>query len=99
MKKYKLIDNTRERSFEFHIDGEIARIDYMITTSGDIALVHTEVADALQGRGVGKALVEAVLEHIDQTGRKVIPTCGFVRGYIRKHPEWNRLVAMQNAYY
>ena len=99
MKRYKLIDNTHGRSFEFHIDDAVARIDYMRTADGDVALLHTEVPDSLQGRGVGKALVEAVLEYMDSEGRKVIPECGFVRSYIRKNPHWNRLVAVQSSYY
>jgi predicted GNAT family acetyltransferase len=98
MKKYKLIDNTRERSYEFHIDGEIARIDYAITPDGDIALTHTEVAEPLQGQGIGKALVEASLEDIESRGKKVVPICGFVRAYIRKHPQWKRIVAEQSVY-
>lgn len=98
MKKYKLIDNTRGRSFEYHIDGHVARIDYMRTADGAVALVHTEVAPALQGQGIGQALVEDVLEYLDSRGEQVIPTCGFVSAYIRKHPEWEKIVAKQSAY-
>ena len=95
MKRYELIDNTREQCYEFHIDGEIARIDYMNTGEGAIALTHTEVARPLQGRGVGHALVEACLDEIERQGKKVVPLCGFVRSYIRENPEWNRIVMYQ----
>jgi Predicted acetyltransferase len=92
MKKYELIDNVREGCYEFRIDGEVARIDYMITGDGDIALTHTEVAGPLQRQGIGHALVQACLEDIERRGKKVIPMCGFVRSYIRENPEWNRIV-------
>ena len=92
MKKYELIDNERDMCYEFHVDGEIAKIDYMKTRDGGIALTHTEVPYTLQGQGIGHALVEACLEEIDRQGKKVVPLCGFVHGYIQENPQWKRIV-------
>ena len=91
MKQFELIDNTRDKCFEFHVNGEIARIDYAMT--GDaVALTHTEIPGDLRGRGIGTELVESVLAYIDDRGMKVVPLCGFVAGYISEHPQWKRLV-------
>jgi predicted GNAT family acetyltransferase len=38
-------------------------------------------------------LVEEVLQMIKQEGERVVPLCGFVAGYIEKHPRWMSLVA------
>lgn len=92
MKKYQLIDNTQDQCYEFRIDGEVAKIDYMKTPNGEVALTHTEVPRNLQGQGIGQALVESVLTHIEDEGLKVVPLCGFVIGYIRKNPQWKRVV-------
>lgn len=61
-------------------------------TGGQVALVHTEVDPALSGKGVGSALVEKTLELIEGENKKVLPYCPFVFGYIKKHPEWKRIV-------
>lgn len=92
MKEYELVDNTVDRCYEFRLAEGVARIDYMKTGDGEIALVHTEVPDSLQGRGIAKKLVESVLADIEEKGCVVIPLCGFVAGYIRKNPSWKHLV-------
>jgi predicted GNAT family acetyltransferase len=92
MEKHQLINNTRDQSYEFHLDGDVAKIDYMKTKNGEIALTHTEVPYKFQGKGVGRELVEAVLIDIEKNGEKVIPLCGFVIAYIRKNPQWKKLV-------
>lgn len=92
MKKYKLTDNVPAACYEFRIDGQVARIDYEKVDHGEILLTHTEVPYDLQGQGIGRALVEAALTDIEAQGLKVIPLCGFVLGYIQRHPEWMRIV-------
>lgn len=92
MEDFELIDHAEQSQYEFHIDSYIPKIEYIKTANGEIALTHTEVPEALEGRGVGSQLVKKVLEDIDRQHLKVIPLCPFVAAYIRKHPEWKRLV-------
>lgn len=58
-----------------------------------IALFHTEVPAQLEGQGVGTAIVEKVLAEIKRQQRPLIPLCPFVTSYLKRHPEWQRLVA------
>lgn len=58
-----------------------------------IELTHTEVPQALEGRGVGSALARFALDDARQRGLSVIPTCPFIAGYIERHPEYAGLVA------
>ena len=53
---------------------------------------HTEVPPKYEGRGIGKELVQGVLEDIRRKKLKVVPQCPFVATYIRRHPEWMDLV-------
>ena len=48
----------------------------------------TEVPPKYEGRGIGKELVQGVLEDIRRKKLKVVPQCPFVATYIRRHPEW-----------
>lgn len=49
---------------------------------------HTGVPSAIGGRGVGKALVQAMVEDARQTGYKVVPGCPFVAKLFERRPEW-----------
>jgi predicted GNAT family acetyltransferase len=44
------------------------------------------VADELEGRGIGGALVRAAVEHAADTGLTVVPQCPFAAHWIESHP-------------
>lgn len=92
MENYQLIDNTAEKQYEFRIEGYTPRIEYIKSQNGEIYLTHTEVPVQLEGRGIASSLAEAVLADIERQGLRLVPLCPFVAGYIKKNPEWKRLV-------
>lgn len=55
-------------------------------------ILHTEVNDALEGHGVGAALVKAALKYAREEGLTVVPRCPFARAYIERHPEYRPLL-------
>jgi predicted GNAT family acetyltransferase len=62
--------------------------------AGDrIALVHTEVPEALSGKGVGSKLVRGTLDAARAEGLGVVPRCEFVAAYVARHPEYRGLLA------
>lgn len=89
---YNLIDNEENKQYEFHIDGDLARIEY-IKAQGKIFLTHTEVPARFEGKGIGSALVKQVLDDIQQKGLSLVPLCPFVAAYINRHPEYNALLS------
>jgi predicted GNAT family acetyltransferase len=88
---YKLIDNPDKPQYEFHLDGENPRLEY-IKAKDKIYLTHTEVPAVLSGRGIGSALIRAALEDIERQGLTLVPLCPFVALYLKRNPEWKRLV-------
>lgn len=89
--EYQLVNNESEKQFEFHLDDHVPRIEY-IKTKNEIYLTHTEVPRQLEGQGVGFALVKKVLEEIETYNVSLIPLCPFVAVYMKRHPEWKRLL-------
>ncbi|MVZ67160.1 N-acetyltransferase [Sphingobacterium sp. DK4209] len=87
-----VVKNEEQGRFELNVDGHIAFIDYKETNS-NVALVHTEAPSELAGTGAAAALVEKTLVYIEEAGKKVLPYCPYVYAFIKKHPEWKRLVA------
>ena len=88
----ELVNNEANHNFELTIDSQRSFIDYQVR--GDkVYLIHTEVPETLQGRGVAEALVEKALTYIENKGQKIVPLCAYVQIFLKKHPEWNRVVA------
>lgn len=90
-KNYKLKKNEAESRFELEVDGYISFINYQ-QEAQRILLIHTEVAEELAGKGVGSALVEKTLTYIEEHNYTLYPYCPFVFAYIKRHPEWKRIV-------
>ena len=85
------IHNTTDDEYELHIGDQVARIQYELR-GNKIILIHTEVPEALQGKGLASQLMEKALTDIEQDGLKVIPTCAFAADYFKKHPGWKHLL-------
>ena len=91
-KSLALKKNEDLQRFELDIDGSLALIEYT-EKPGVIALIHTEVDPSLEGKGAGTAIVEKTLEYIEENNLKLIPLCPFVASYLKRHPDWQRIVA------
>ena len=85
-------NNEDESQYEMQTEAGLAVLEYM-REGNRIALVHTEVPKALEGRGLGAALVKFALADARARKMRVLPMCSFVRAYVAKHPEYASLVA------
>lgn len=88
----ELVNNEAIHNFELMVDGHRSFIDYQVRGE-KIYLIHTEVPEVLQGRGVAEALVDKAFTYIESKGLKVVPLCAYIQIFLKKHPEWNRIVA------
>jgi predicted GNAT family acetyltransferase len=90
-----VVDNPDAGRMEIHVGGRRAGfVDYRRHPSL-VRLVHTETAPAFQGRGLASMLIRAALESARADGVAVLPTCLFVRSFIRRNPEYLDLVPAQ----
>ncbi len=84
-------DNPEAQRFELRTEAGTAYISYR-ETGGVLSLDHTEVPEALAGRGVGSALVKGALDLIGSRKQKIVANCSFVAKYIERHPEYGSLL-------
>ena len=85
-------DNPAASRFETGGGDGTAFVEYR--RAGDrIALLHTDVPEALSGKGVGSNLVSGTLDAVRAEGLKVVPRCEFVAAYVARHPEYRDLLA------
>lgn len=86
-------DNHHHHRFELELDGKMSIVEYQDVADDTLALTHTEVDASLEGQGVGSYLVKEVLEYVERNNLKIVPLCPFITVYLKRHPEWNRVVS------
>lgn len=87
----ELHDEPENRQFVTRVDGIRATVEY--DRDGErIFLTGLNVPRALQPLGVGDALMEKVLTHVEAQKWKLIPTNPAIKDYLRAHSAWQRLL-------
>lgn len=87
-----ITDNNAENRYEMAVDGNIAFVAYRRERE-IVVLQHTEVPEALSGRGIGSKLARSVLEHIARRGHRIQPECDFIAAFIKRNPDFSTLIA------
>ena len=83
----------RNGRYVARIDGIEGEGEITFTHRGPklISADHTGVPEAMNGKGVAKALLDYLLNDARENGFKIIPICPFVRAQYARHPEWSDL--------
>ncbi|MCC2596490.1 N-acetyltransferase [Pusillimonas sp. MFBS29] len=81
-----------EQRFQWVEDGVASELVYELQ-NGVMSILHTGVPMAVGGRGIAADLTQAALTTAREEGWLVRPVCSYVAGYIRKHPEYESLLA------
>ncbi len=77
--------------FEIEQDGHVAYLEYNLAGKV-LQLIHSEVPQALRGRGLASELAKSALDWAREHAVKVDVICTSVAAYIEKHPEYRHLV-------
>lgn len=64
------------KSVAYDEDKQIGECDF-IEMNDTWNIVHTEVDDAYQGRGIARKLVESVIENAKKCNKKLIADCSY----------------------
>ena len=78
-----------EKAGKFYatVEGQEAKIEY--EKSGEVYdLLHTFVPENLRGHGVAEQLVTGALDQIQRQGARFLPTCPYIQGFVKKHPQY-----------
>jgi predicted GNAT family acetyltransferase len=66
----------------------LAKMTYVWYGKTKIIIDHTEVDDALSGKGAGKQMVAKAVSFARERGIKIIPQCPFARSVFDKVEEY-----------
>jgi uncharacterized protein len=83
-------DRTSKGRYVARVDGvdAEAELTYSRTSPTLIIADHTEVPDAFRGQGMGRRLVNRMVEDARKEGFKIFALCPFVNAERKKHPDW-----------
>jgi len=93
---FRLSDNQERHRFELHVGSELAAFSEYNLLKNGILFTHTEVLPAFEGRGVGSAIARYALDEVRRRATMAIPVCPFIAAFLRKHPEYQDLVAPEH---
>ena len=85
-------DNQAKHRYELTLDGAVVGVILYREQPDAYVLVHTEIDEAYEGKGLGSVLVRHVLDDARERGLAVLPVCPFVRGWISRHEDYLDLV-------
>lgn len=78
-------DNGKKGAFFVEDDHKkLAEMTYVWAGTDRIIIDHTEVDDALAGKGAGKMMVAKAVEFARQKNIKIIPLCPFAKSVFEK---------------
>ncbi len=66
----------------------IAFLTYKYEVQEKLIIEHTEVLEKYEGNGLGKQLVQTVVEFARETNRKILPLCTFAKDIFDETPEF-----------
>jgi hypothetical protein len=73
--------------FEITEDGQTAWLEFELDGAGWMTIWHTEVPEALRGRGLATELVKSAFEYAKANELRVDVICPIALHYLQEHPE------------
>lgn len=86
--------DSNARKFYVHSDGHEAHMTYRYRDASTVIYKHTYVPSELRGGGLAGKIVRTALEWARTENLRVVPTCSFVEGFVRKHPEYQDIAEL-----
>ena len=88
------LEGNRGKFFMEENNEEVAEMEIGLR-NGNMTVYHTEVADHLQGKGVARELLNAMVAYARENNLKVIALCPYVYAQFLRHSDeysdiWNK---------
>ncbi|MGO4298579.1 GNAT family N-acetyltransferase [Leifsonia sp. RAF41] len=87
------VENQPEQSrYALLQDGELIGVAEYDVNDEAIVFTHTEVDEAKREKGMASTLIRAALDDVrDNSDRRVIAACPYVRSWLSEHPDYANL--------
>lgn len=85
------VDEEADR-FTISLEGRVVGLTAYQERGAQRVFFHTEVDDAVGGRGLATVLIGEALTQTKAQGRRIVPVCPTVTAYVKEHPEFGDVV-------
>ena len=86
-----VIHEPENKRFIIYAESKEALVEYKLTNEM-LDLYHTFTDPSLRGKGLAAQVVRAAFEFAKENNLKVIPTCSYVRIFVKRYDEYKELV-------
>lgn len=87
-----LARNDAHHCYELRVGGKVAVQSFFRDRPGHIDFTHTETAEEFKGQGLGKVLAHFALDDVVASGKRIIPHCPFISGYLHQHEGYEQYI-------
>ena len=87
------MDNPAEERYEARLDGRLVAITEYELEGAILNFIHTEVLREFEGQGIGSRLATGALADVRARGLKIQAECPFMSAYLRRHRDYDDLLA------
>lgn len=85
--------NKEESRFEIVLDGHVAMIEFLLNDKENhIIFTHTGVPPEFTGQGIAARMAKHALGFAEKNNLKVSSLCLYIDMYIKRHPEYEKLL-------
>lgn len=81
------LDNRRRGAFYVEENGKQVGEMVIGLSETTLTVYHTEVDPAMEGRGLARLMLDAMVAYARKEGLQVLPLCEYVHGQFRRHPD------------
>jgi len=83
----ELSRDDEDARYAARIDGALIGEADFVLSPGLVVFTHTIIDPALEGQGIGTALVRFALDDVRASGVLALPYCPFVRAFVKRHAD------------
>ena len=77
-----------QNRFEVLVGDDVAGFTEYVDDGDQRIFFHTEIGENFAGRGLATTLIKAALTETRSDGKRIVPVCPFVAGYLKKHDDF-----------
>jgi hypothetical protein len=94
MQEIQHVFDGKKGSFYIELNNQkVATMDYVMAGDTKLIIEHTGVDESLRGQGIGKKLLEKMVEYTREKQISVMPLCSFANAMLKKTPEWQDVLS------
>jgi predicted GNAT family acetyltransferase len=86
------IRNDALHRYELRVGGKLAVESRFVDRPGHVDFIHTDTAKEFKGQGLAKVLAHFALDDVVSSGKRIIPHCPFIYGYLKKHDAYGQFI-------